>query len=108
MSKLIIIEKKMPCKASKCCCCVPIKWGTYIIGGLHAVYLCLFLYRPDYLGAALNFFVGTTFVFMLFKDTAMMRGIFFAAFSTYICMITALNLYFTFFITGIEKNMFQL
>ena len=98
----------MPCKTGKCCCCIPIRCGTNIIGGLHAIYLFYFLYSGEFVGASLNFFAGTTFIIMLVKDSAMMRGIFCAAFTTYVCMILVLNLYYTFFKIGEDKKMFDM
>ena len=87
----------MACKIGKCCCCISIKCGTNIIGGIHAVYLFLCLYAGALIGATLNFFSGTAFIVMLVKDSAMTRGIFCASFITYVCLINALNIYAMFF-----------
>ena len=98
----------MFCKQSKCCCCIPIKIGTYIIGGLHALYFVLFLTKSDWLGAALNLFSGSTFLAMVFRDTSFTRGAFFAAFATYVITVALLNLYFTFFLVGDDQAQFEL
>ena len=98
----------MFCKQKKCCCCIPIKVGTYIIGGLHAIYFVLFLVKADYLGAALNLFSGSTFLAMVFKDSSFTRGIFFAAFATYVISVALFNLYFTFFMIEADQQKFEL
>ena len=93
----------MPCKQTKCCCCIPIKIGSHIIGGMHAIYILLFISQGDYLGAILNFFAGSAFIAMVFRDTSFTRGIFFAAFLTYVITVLLLNLYFTFFMLDSDK-----
>ena len=98
----------MSCRQTKCCCCIPIKTGTYIIGGIHAIYLLLFVSQGDYLGAALNFFAGSTFLFMVFRDSSFTRGLFFAAFFTYVLTVVFLNLYFTFFMLEEDKVLFDI
>ena len=96
------------CQTKRCCCCIPIKCGTNIIGGLHAVYFLLFLYKGDFLGAAINFFSGSTFIAMMVKDTGFMRGLFCAAFTTYVCTVAILSFYFTFFMWEEDYKMFRL
>ena len=80
-------------KANKCCCCIPIKAGAYLIGAIHLFYLVIFIMEFHILDAALNFFCGTTFAVMVFKDTQFTRMCFFAAFQTYVLLILALELY---------------
>ena len=87
----------MNCKTKRCCCCVPIKTGTYVIGALHAIYFVLFIMEPNFIGASLNFFCMSTFFAMVFKDSPFTRQIFFTAFATYVFLIAMLNVYFTFF-----------
>ena len=87
----------MNCRTKSCCCCISIRNGTYLIGVLHAVYFVMFLLEPNFIGASLNFFCMSTFIAMVFKDTAFTRSIFFTAFATYVVLIAVLNLYFTFF-----------
>ena len=98
----------MFCIQSKCCCCIPIKVGTYIIGGLHAIYFFLFLTKADWLGAALNLFSGSTFIAMVVKDSSFTRGIFFAAFATYVICVALFNLYFTFFMVEEDREKFEI
>ena len=84
-------------KANKCCCCIPIKAGTYLIGAIHLFYLITFIMKFHIIDAALNFFCGTTFAVMLFKDTQNTRMCFYTAFQTYVLLILALELYTLFF-----------
>ena len=67
-------------KASACCCCIPIKAGAYVIGAIHLFYLAIFIAEFHLLDAALNFFCGTTFLVMIFKDTQFTRMCFYASF----------------------------
>ena len=87
----------MVCKLNKCCCCVPIKIGASIIGGLHVFFLVMSLYKQAYVNAALNLFSGTVFLVMLYKDTQFTRLVFFATFITQVLLIIALDIYFILF-----------
>ena len=84
-------------KANKCCCCIPIKVGTYLIGAIHLFYLVIFMMQFHLLDAALNFFCATTFLVMIFKDTQFTRMCFYASFQTYVLLILVLELYTLFF-----------
>ena len=95
----------MNCKTKKCCCCIPVKIGTYLIGGIHVIYLFLFLYKHAVVDAVLNLFTGMTFITMLLKDSQFTRMVFFAAFVTYVCIFNSLDIYFTLFPWEDEKQM---
>ena len=55
----------------------------------------------------MNFFAGSSFVLMVFKDTSFTRGIFFAAFTTYVLTVTLINLYFTLFMLDEDQELFD-
>ena len=53
----------------KCCCCINIKAGAYIIGGIHVLGLLIGIYMLDPLQISLEVFCGITFLLMVRKDT---------------------------------------
>ena len=56
-------------KVSKCCCCVPIKTGTYIIGWLQVVGSVLFIFTGNALALSLTVFCAASFLLMFFRDS---------------------------------------
>ena len=60
-------------KVNKCCCCIKIKSGVYLIGAWHVLMLIAGLFSVNIIRVALEVFTAIAFVVMLFKDTATTR-----------------------------------
>ena len=56
-------------KLTKCCCCVPVKIGAYIIGFFHVLGLFLGVVLINPLQITLEIFCGLTFLLMVFRDS---------------------------------------
>ena len=85
---------------SKCCCCVPVKTGVYIIGFLHLAGLILGIFTVNPIQISLEIFCGVTFVRMLYRDNAQSRLFYFAAYVVYVGIVGVLRLVFVFW----DKN----
>ena len=83
-------------KLSKCCCCIRVKTGAYIIGSIHVLGLALGLIFMEPLTISLEAFCGCTFILMVWKDSAQKRLFYFAAYVVYALMIGGIRIVFTF------------
>ena len=83
-------------KVSKCCCCIRVKTGAYIIGFLHVLGVITGLIEFNPVQIALDIFCGATFLLMLFKDSEQKRLFYFAAYLVYSGMIIVMHLIFFF------------
>ena len=83
-------------RVSKCCCCIPVKTGAYIIGCIHVLGMVIGLIQLDMIKVALDVFCGCTFLLMVFKDSEQKRLFYFAAYLVYTGIITVMHLIFAF------------
>ena len=81
-------------KASKCCCCIPIKTGAYIIGCIHVLGVIIGIAQLDVLKIALDIFCGATFLVMVFRDSEWVRMLYFAVYLVYTAIIIVVHLIF--------------
>ena len=74
---------------NRCCCCLSVKTGTYIIGCLHILSspVDIFMLEPEYI--ALHFFIVGSFLTMVYRDSAVNRMYYFAAY----CCFCVLNVF---------------
>ena len=70
-------------EVSKCCCCISIKTGVYIIGIWHMLILTAGLFEAEYVRVTIELFTALSFLFMIFKDSIMTRMYFFATYSVF-------------------------
>ena len=78
-------------RVSKCCCCIPIKIGAYIIGFFHLLGLIAALLKASLFLIAVEIICGCTFLYMLYRDAKQSRLYYFAVFCNY-AIIQALYL----------------
>ena len=83
-------------KVSKCCCCIKVKTGAYIIGILHVLGVIFGTIDMDFIKVAMDIFCGATFLLMVFKDSEQKRLFYFAAYVCYSVLIVILHLIFLF------------
>ena len=83
-------------KVSKCCCCIKVKTGAYIIGVLHVLGVIFGLIDMNLIRVAMDIFCGATFLLMVFKDSEQKRLFYFAAYACYSGLIVVLHLVFLF------------
>ena len=84
----------MAYKVKKCCCCVSISTGAKVIGALHAIGLLIGLMTMNPIKVAMEFFTGSTFVYMIYRDGEQSRLLFFSAFTVYVTILGLIELYF--------------
>ena len=58
---------------NKCCCCIKVKTGVYLIGGWHVFMMISGLFNVNIIRVSLEAFTAISFIVMLFKDTANTR-----------------------------------
>ena len=83
-------------RVSKCCCCIPIRTGAYIIGAFHVFGLILGVLNASLFLIALEVFCGCTFLYMLYRDAKQSRLFYFAAFCVYAAINALIHLVFVF------------
>ena len=79
-------------RVSKCCCCISIKQGCYLIGAIHLVSLVLGLISVNPLQIALDVFTGCTFLHMVLRDSEQARLFYFSAYSVYALFLGSIRL----------------
>ena len=83
-------------RVAKCCCCIPVKTGSYIIGSFHVIGLILGLLMLNPLQVSLEVFCGVTFLMMVYRDSEQKRLFYFTAYVVYIVTLGAIRLFFVF------------
>ena len=83
-------------RLTKCCCCIPIKVGAYIIGGLHVFGMLAGLYLMSAVQISLEMFCGISFLYMLYKDTQQNRMLYFSSYCVYAAFLFAIRAVFVF------------
>ena len=73
-------------EVDKCCCCISIKTGVYIIGAWHILILLGGLFEAQYLRVTIELFTALSFMVMIFRDSIMTRMYFFATYCIF-CVI---------------------
>ena len=106
------------CRLSKCCFCVPVRYGVYMIGFFLSVGLIQSVLTPllpvkffqelkqeadanmwafYYLKAALELMTIICYACMLFKDSKTSRGLVLKSYLTYVVVVTILAFYMALF-----------
>ena len=83
-------------RVKKCCCCIPIKIGAYIIGSFHVLGLLIGMYFFDMISICLEVFCATAFLFMIYKDSQQKRLIYFSTYMVLQCILAVIRMVFTF------------
>ena len=83
-------------KLTRCCCCIQIKTGAYIIGSFHVIGLVFAILFFAPLKISLEVFCGCTFLYMVYKDSKLIRLLYFAAYVTYCAILAILHAVFLF------------
>lgn len=78
----------------KCCFCLDVRTGAYLIGCVHLLSLIYGVYALDLLHVALEAFCGVTFLLMVAKDSEQARLFYFAAYAVQVVILTAMRVYF--------------
>ena len=83
-------------KVNKCCCCIPVKTGAYIIGCFHVLGVIIGIVQLDIVKIVMDIFCGTTFLFMVFRDSEWNRLFYLATYMAYTGIVIATHLIFFF------------
>ena len=83
-------------KVAKCCCCISIKTGAFIIGAIHVVGLLLGVIWVSPLQISLEIFCGATFLYMVYRDCERNRLLYFASYCVYAFTLGIIRLIFVF------------
>mmetsp|Transcript_24879 Transcript_24879/g.33988 ORF Transcript_24879/g.33988 Transcript_24879/m.33988 type:complete len:172 (+) Transcript_24879:3-518(+) len=83
-------------RVTRCCCCVPIKVGAYIIGSIHVIGLILGVILVSPLQISLEIFCGATFLYMAYRDNEKNRLLYFAAYAVYCFILGFIRMVFVF------------
>lgn len=86
----------MKLRVKRCCCCVPIKIGAYIIGGIHVLGLIIGIVRMSPVSVSLDIFCGSTFLYMIYRDSQKSRLLYFATYAVYAFVVVGIHLIFVF------------
>ena len=78
----------------KCCCCIPVKTGAYIIGCFHVFGLLMGIYMFNPLQMSIDIFCGVTFLLMVYKDSEQKRMFYFAAYVVYSVIVGIIRIVF--------------
>ena len=81
-------------RVTKCCCCIQIKTGTYIIGSLHVLGLVAGIFRLQLLTITLEIFTGCTFLYMVYRDSERNRLLYFTAYCCYAVILAVIRTIF--------------
>ena len=60
-------------KVNKCCCCISVKTGVYIIGIWHVIVLIGGLFNHQLVRVSLELFTAIAFIVMCARDNAATR-----------------------------------
>ena len=106
------------CKLKKCCCCIPLRYGVYIIGLMISLALMESLIMPFipisflqdlqdyadtnmkvyfYIKAGLELMLIMSYISMIVKDSRQTRDIVYRAYILYVLIVTGLSLFIAFF-----------
>ena len=106
------------CKLRRCCICIPVKFGVYIIGFFVMLSLLEGLFTPlvpvqffqdlvdyadknmqvyFYIKTGLELMLTMTFIQLMARDTYQTRDILFRAYTLYTVIVTVLSLFMAFF-----------
>ena len=83
-------------RVRKCCCCIPIKIGAYIIGTFHVLGLLMGIYLMSLATICLEVFCATAFLLMIYKDSKEKRLFYFATYVVLQCIVAVIRMVFTF------------
>ncbi len=83
-------------RVTKCCCCISIKTGAYIIGVFHVIGLLLGILLVSPLQISLEVFCGCTFLYMIYRDREQNRLLYFTAYCVYAAMLATIRMVFVF------------
>ena len=83
-------------RVKKCCCCVPVKIGAYLIGSVHVLGLMIGILLVSPLQIVMEIFCGCTFLYMAYRDTEKNRLLYFAAYAVYCVILGGLRMLFVF------------
>ena len=81
---------------TKCCCCISIKTGAYIIGSLHVLGLVGGFLLLNPLQIAMEIFCGGAFLMMIYKDNLKNRLMYFSAYVVYLVILATIRMIFVF------------
>ena len=81
-------------KLTKCCCCIPVKTGTYIIGYLHIVTFIAGVVLINPFQISLDFLCWLIFLVMVIRDSQQKRLFYFAAYCVYVALLSMSRLFF--------------
>ena len=83
-------------RVRKCCCCIPIKIGAYIIGTFHVLGLLVGIYLMSLATICLEVFCATAFLLMIYKDSKEKRLFYLATYVVLQCIVAVIRMVFTF------------
>ena len=83
-------------KVRRCCFCIPVKVGAYVIGCIHVLGLLIGILIFSPLQISLEIFCGCTFLYMAYRDNEKNRLLYFAAYVVYSFILASIRMIFVF------------
>ena len=80
-------------RVNKCCCCISVKTGVYIIGVWHLIIMIAGLFEAEYVRVSLELFTAISFIILVAKDSANTRQFFFVTYSIFCVLFNIVMLF---------------